>query len=194
MVKKSIFSLLFVSVALFYGCSDDKSQETQQDKNTTLVAPAPAPTKEYVLQSLKDEQFVIKESEEGFIIEGIKDKIIIFDIFATWCPPCQGSASHLSSLQEKFKKDILIIGVTIEDGIANEKLEEFAKEYKAKYTLVNSAQNRHFVDAVASSLKLGERFPIPMMAMYKDGKLIQHYLGAVQEEFIEKDIKKALEK
>ena len=30
------------------------------------------------------------------------------------------------------------------------------------------------------------------MAMYLDGKLINHYVGAIEEEFIESDIKRAL--
>jgi len=47
---------------------------------------------------------------------------------------------------------------------------------------------------MAKMLQLGERFPIPMMAMYKDGELIQHYIGAVEEEFIESDIKQALKR
>jgi len=32
------------------------------------------------------------------------------------------------------------------------------------------------------------------MAMYKDGVLINHFVGATQEEFIESDIKRALGK
>ena len=41
---------------------------------------------------------------------------------------------------------------------------------------------------------MGPRYPIPLMAMYKDGKYINHYVGAVQEEFVESDIKRALNK
>lgn len=185
MSKKIILSMLFSLAVLFSGCDDEK-QETADVGSMTA-------TNEYVLTTLKNEQLLVKELSEGFILDSAKDKIVLFDIFATWCPPCQGAATHLSSLQEKFKDDLIIIGVSIEEGIENEKLEAFTKEHKAKYTLVNSEQNRHLVQAIASSLKLGERFPIPMMAMYKNGKLIKHYLGATQEEFIESDIKQALE-
>ena len=72
------------------------------------------------------------------------------------------------------------------------KLEEFKKQYKANYILVNSDQNRAFINDIATKLQLGERFPIPVMAIFKDGKLIKHYLGAVEEEFIASDIKNAL--
>ncbi len=78
--------------------------------------------------------------------------------------------------------------------LENSKLEDFAQKYNAKYTLVNSDQNRKLSDAIVKELKLGERYPIPTMAMYKNGVLINNYVGATQEEFIESDIKNALGK
>jgi thioredoxin-like negative regulator of GroEL len=50
------------------------------------------------------------------------------------------------------------------------------------------------IDAVAEKLNVGRDFGIPLMAMYKDGKLVNYYQGATEEEFIESDIKKALGK
>ena len=130
-----------------------------------------------------------------------KDKLVIFDIFATWCPPCQASASHLSSLQDEYKDDLLIMGVSIEKperteegALINERYNNFKIKYNARYTLVNSDQNSHFSDAITKSLEMGPRYPIPLMAMYKDGKYINHYVGAVQEEFVDSDIKRALNK
>ena len=84
-------------------------------------------------------------------------------------------------------------GIFLRFGI-NAKLEDFAKKYNAKYILVNSAQNRPLSDAIVKELGLGERYPIPTLAMYKNGVLINHYVGATQEEFIESDIKNALGK
>ncbi len=185
MFKKSIFSILFTFVLFFQGCNEKKSSQTQEIND--MIS-----TKEYVLTDLNAAQYKIKRISDGFTLENATTKVIIFDIFATWCPPCQASASHLSSLQKKYKNDLVIIGVTIEDDISNAKLQEFSKNYDATYTLVNSPQNRELVDAIAASLKLGDRFPIPLMAMYKDGKLVNHYVGAVLEEFVESDIKKAL--
>ncbi|MCX6051557.1 MAG: TlpA disulfide reductase family protein [Campylobacterales bacterium] len=195
MIKTSILTAIFTFAILFSGCSDNnKKKESNTTKQTTEAVNSMISTPEYVLKTLKNEQLTVKETPNGFVLDSAKDKIVIFDIFATWCPPCQGSASHLSSLQKKFKDDLIIIGVTIEENISNEKLQEFSTAYKANYTLVNSDQNRRLVNAIAASLKVGEKFPIPLMAMYKDGQLVKHYLGAVQEEFIESDIKKALGK
>jgi thiol-disulfide isomerase/thioredoxin len=186
MFKKYILFLSIVAVILFQGCSDNKSKANSA--NEMFSGP------EYVLTGLDKKEYVVKKTAQGFMLEGAKDKIVIFDIFATWCPPCRAAATHLTSLQEKHKKDLIVIGITIEDKIENAKLEEFAQKYKAKYVLVNSDQNRRLSDAIVKELKLGERYPIPTMAMYKNGILINHYVGAVQEEFIDSDIRNALGK
>ena len=185
MFKKSILTLSIIATLLFQGCSEDK---TKKDANSMIA------TSEYVLTDLNNKQYVVKKVDQGFILDGAEDKIVIFDIFATWCPPCRGAAQHLSSLQEKYKDDLIIIGITIEEDIANEKLVEFSTTYNANYTLVNSDQNRRLSNAIVKELELGERYPIPTLAMYKDAKLINHYVGATEEEFIDSDIRNALGK
>lgn len=116
----------------------------------------------------------------------------MFDIFATWCPPCRAEATHLSALQKKYKGKLIVIGSTIESNLPNEKLLQFRKDHDANYVLVNSSVNHRLNDAIVSELKLGARYPIPTMVLYKDGKLISHYVGATEEEYIDSDIKRAL--
>ena len=197
MFKKTIL-ISTMSVALFFlGCGNkekskdakDASEESSIAKTNTMIS-----ANEYVLTSTDNKQYTVKKEAGGFVLQDAKAKVIIFDIFATWCPQCQASATHLTSLQEKYKDDLVVLGVTIEDGISNDALKEFKKQYNAQYIIVNSSENRRLVDEVATALELGERFPIPIMAMYKDGKLINHYIGEVQEEFVESDIKQALGK
>jgi len=184
MFKKSLLPVLFASIFLVQGCSSDKAEEA----NSMIAA------NEHVLTALDNKQYIVKKQAGDFILDNAKGKVVIFDIFATWCPPCRAAASHLASLQEKYKDDLIVIGVSIEDDITNAKLLEFRNEYGANYALVNSAQNRLLADKIVKELGLGERYPIPIMALYIDGRYINHYIGAIQEEFIESDIKKALGK
>ncbi|MDA7817259.1 TlpA family protein disulfide reductase [Sulfurimonas sp.] len=183
MLKKYTLLLSILTALTFQACSND--EETTND----IIS-----TRDFTLNGLDKKTYTIKKQGAEFILDEAKGKVIIFDIFATWCPPCRGAATHLTSLQKKYKEDLIILGITIEDGISDTKLLEFRKEYNAEYILVNSKENRALTSAIVSELKLGERHPIPLMAMYKDGKLINHYVGATEEEFIESDIKRALGK
>nr|WP_275847226.1 TlpA disulfide reductase family protein [Sulfurimonas sp. SAG-AH-194-I05] len=191
MINKTIFTSLFLLSALMIGCSSDTKKQTDKE---TAKANAVMTTNQYILTSTDNKQFIVTKENGGFLLENAEGKVVIFDIFATWCPPCKASATHLTSLQEKFKDDLIIIGITIEDGISNDKLLQFKKENNAAYSIVNSKDNRPLVNEIADALELGDRFPIPIMALYKDGKLLNHYVGEVQEEFVASDIKVALGK
>ena len=189
MLKKTVLAII-ITIAMFsQGCSDEKELTSKIEEANSMLA-----NNEFVLTSTDNKQYVITKTTTGLSLQKNKDKIVIFDIFATWCPPCRATAPILSNLQKKYKDDIVVIGVTVEDGILNSKLEDFKKNNSANYTLVNSDTNRALINEIAQSLNLGERFPIPLMAIYKNGKLINHYVGATEEEFIEHDIKMALKK
>jgi len=191
MLKKSIFMAFLVVAILFQGCSDKKENNEEKSK-ATKEANNMLSSNEFILTSTDNKQYVVKKEAGGFVVKNTEGKVVIFDIFATWCPPCQAAATHITSIQNKYKDDVVVIAITIEENIANAKLEEFKKAYNANYTIVNSKRNRALVNEIAIALELGERFPIPIMALYKDGKLINHYVGEVQEEFVESDIKRAL--
>jgi len=190
MFKTTIFIPLLAVSLFFQACSN----ETKKEESTTQKANAILSTNEFPLRSIDNTQLTLQKTSQGFYLKNDKNKLLLIDVFATWCPPCQASASHLSSLQKKYEKDIKVIGVSVEDNIDNAKLQEFATQHNATYTLVNSDQNRRLIDTLAQQLKLGNNFGIPLLAIYKDGKLIRFYQGATEEEFIESDIKRALGK
>jgi len=190
MLKISLLSSLLAFSILFQACSSQKNEHKEKviTKESSQVA-----KNKIILKGIDNKKYVLKKSSDGFQLENSKAKILILDVFATWCPPCQAEAPHLASLQKKYRNDIKVIGVSIEDNIPNEKLKAFRDAHAANYVLVNSKENRKIVDDIADKLKLGRNFGIPLLVIYKDGKLIHFYQGAIEEEFIESDIKRALE-
>ena len=195
MLKTTILSTLLAVGLLTQACSKEKSDNSQQSSSSSNANSIMSHnSNEYVLTGLDTKQYVVTKTADGYKLDGADGKVVIFDIFATWCPPCRATAPHLSALKKKFKDDLIVIGVTIEENLPNQKLQDFREQYGADYTLVNSTQNRRLVNAMATSLELGNNFPIPIMAIFKDGKLVKHYLGMVEEEFVESDIKRALGK
>ena len=177
-------SLIFI----FPGCSDTKKQSSVEEANSMVASNV------YELRDTQNKLYKVTKSGSDFIVEGYENKLVIFDIFATWCPPCRAVASHLAKLQKEFKDDLLVLGVTIEEDKTNADLIEYAKTYEANYTLINSKANRSFSNTLASSINVGSGFPIPLMVLYKNGKYITHYAGAVPPEMIRADIRRALGK
>lgn len=191
MFKPALLSTLFITLFL-QGCSPTEqeggtSSESAESANT-LVA-----SNEFVMTDTRNRSFTIVKEGNSFVVKGHESKIVLFDIFATWCQPCRAEAPHLASLQKKFPAELLVIGISIEEGIPNTQLEQFKRDNGADYVILNSAQNRALYRAVASAINVGQQFPIPLMAMYRNGRYVTHYMGMVAEEMIESDIKLALE-
>jgi len=193
MFKTTLFSLLILGT-LFNACSSSNHEETKSTNSDVKKANELLARNEIVLTDTKQNQYILKKTAQAYELQSDPKKLLILDIFATWCPPCRAEAPHLSSLQKKYKDEILVLGVTIEDGIENEKLNFFQKEYQANYPLVNSSENNKLIEDVAKKLKLGQNFGIPLLVLIKDGKIIHYFQGATEEEFIESEIKKALGK
>ncbi len=184
MLKKSLIISALTITLLFQACSDKK------DDDNSMIA-----SNQFVLNDLSKTSHTITKEGKNFTLDQAKGKVVIFDIFATWCPPCRAEASHLASLQKKYKDDLIVAGVSIQKDLTTADIVDFKSQYGADYMMMVSPDNRKLAFSIASTLDgLESDFPIPLMVMYKDGKLVNYYVGATPEEFIENDIKKALGK
>ncbi|MDH7600625.1 MAG: TlpA disulfide reductase family protein [Armatimonadota bacterium] len=63
-------------------------------------------------------------------------KVVLLDIWATWCPPCRSEIPFLIKLRDKFKKnEVVVVGVSIDRG--KEEVVKFVKEQKINYTVAH---------------------------------------------------------
>jgi thiol-disulfide isomerase/thioredoxin len=188
MINKKVLIPLLAFTLLFEACSSEESKEDSKKTNISV------PTNEIVFQDTTNKPFTLIKTKEGYKLKNSNAKIIILDFFATWCPPCRSEVSVLNSLKKQYKNEIEILGITIENGIENEKLKIFKTDYKADYPLLNSSQIQKLIDDVATKLQLGNNFGIPLLVLLKDGKIIHYFQGATEEEFIDSELKKVLGK
>ncbi len=174
---------LALSMILLLGGCGDSSQ------NDSLLS-----TSSYELVDLEKNIYNVSKTGKEFKVQGLEDKVVIFDIFATWCPPCRASAPNLAALQKNYKDEVKVIGVLIEEDKSDAYVQRFIDTYGADYTISNAEDNKALSRALGTSTGIGQGFPIPLMVMYYKGKYINHYIGVIPEEMIESDIKRALGK
>lgn len=168
---------------LFQGCSEESGDE------------AMVSTAEFTLSDTRGKSYTVEKRGTNFTLDAGEDKVVLFDIFATWCPPCQAEVKHLGNLQKKYGEELIIMGITIEEDKSNAELDAFREKFKGgEYLISNKADNQELARAIASTIGVGQQFPIPLMVLYKNGEYVTHYAGATQEEIIDHDIAQALGK
>jgi thiol-disulfide isomerase/thioredoxin len=72
-----------------------------------------------------------------FRLSDFKDKVVVLDLWATWCGPCRLEVPHLVEMRNEYAdKGVEVIGLTTESPQTDaEKVRDFAKEFKINYRL-----------------------------------------------------------
>jgi thiol-disulfide isomerase/thioredoxin len=107
-----------------------------------------------------------------FKLADLKGKVLVIDLWATWCGPCRSSTPELVSLQKEYgPRGFEVVGLDIDpDSDTPEDVRAFAKEFDINYKLA-------FADReMAMSLMRGGNIP-QSMVVGRDGQIIEHLVG-----------------
>lgn len=105
-----------------------------------------------------------------------RDKVLVINFWATWCPPCRREMPLFASLQEQFaNKDVLFVGIAIDDKQA---VQDFVDTHGIEFPILLGE-----VHAMALSTELGDRFNALPYTVVADrgGKIILRQAGEMAE-------------
>lgn len=191
-MKKII--ILFISF-LFLACSDSHEE-------LNFVPYKVGDSIELV--SIAGAKITLKRTQNGFKLDS-SDKIIMFDIFGTYCTPCQKEAPYLMDYQNKNNDDFLMIGLIYFENISNKDIiDNFVKKYNAYYFISNSKENNRLVEQILNDIKYNRALEIPFKVVLKDGiyqdlsdnlgerngQRAKFYLGELKTNLLSEDIKR----
>lgn len=101
--------------------------------------------------------------------EDLAGRVVLVEIWATWCPPCRPALSWLGELKKKHGDDLAVVALTIESDEADVK--KLAQELKLPFVWVMASpdQVRAFGDVSA----------VPTLLMFdREGKTAATFFGA----------------
>ena len=148
-MKKALESLiLFITLAIAFsaltGCSSSGDAGANTAAPAANSAARSSKSSEYppLATSVAQADFEMLDGTK-FKLADRKGKVLLVNIWGTWCGPCRAEMPHLVEMQNKFRDQGLeVIGLNIGDGQGeiepNELIEPFVEKMKLNYTIARS--------------------------------------------------------
>lgn len=111
----------------------------------------------------------------------LKGKVILVNFWATWCPPCREEIPELIELQSKYKDQLQIIGVSMDEDASPAQVRSFAAKAGINYPVVmgkDIAEEYGGVPALPTSFVVN-----------RDGGVVQKHVGLLQRDEIESEVR-----
>lgn len=131
-----------------------------EDLKTLQFYRDPKPVKTFSLETL-DGQLVRSADYRG--------KVLILNFWATWCPPCRAEIPDLVALQEKYRDQVVVLGISLDEVPAAE-VRAFAERYKVNYPIAMATP------AIYSAFPGLGTLPMSLI-VDRDGLVVQKHVG-----------------
>jgi peroxiredoxin len=131
--------------------------------------------------------FTVKDMNGSSVrLADYKGKVILFNFWATWCPPCKAEIPGFIELHDQYKdKGLVILGISGDDDA--ETLKSFASEWKINYPMLVGRDEHDLLDAY------GPIYGYPISVLVgRDGAVCSRHIGPATKEEFEQEIKALL--
>lgn len=79
--------------------------------------------------------FTVTDIEgDSFTLSENRGKVVVIDLMATWCPDCNDAMPNLVKVHEKYKDDIVMISIDIDNGESETELRDFKEKHGADWS------------------------------------------------------------
>ena len=124
-----LFFLIFIAISnLSYSYENNQLLLNNQEKKINITS----------LETLDGDSIKLSDITN-------QKKIYLLNFWATWCPPCIKEIPDLIKLENRFKDDIKVIYVSV-DNNPKKVIPKFKKKYKFPDILIISDKNLKFSD------------------------------------------------
>ncbi len=192
MNSRSYF-LLVIALLIFLGCSSENNSNTNTRVTDTGVAPEPVEQLDPYSATLypakkeaKAQDFSVSlVNGESFQLSEQQGKVVIMNIWATWCAPCHDETPDFVDLYNRYKDEgLVILGVSIDEQ-GKSVVKPFMEKYEVNYPMV--------IDDGSIMDKYGPTMGIPTTYIInKKGNLQYFAVGALTQKELEPRISRLL--
>lgn len=115
--------------------------------------------------------FTVQDDERKVTLSEHRDKVVVLNFWATWCPPCVEETPSLVQMQQRMKDkgvEVLAISLDVDEGAYH----KFLKDYKVDLLTVRDPELK--TSNLYGTFKYPETYIID-----RNGILRRKFIGAV---------------
>jgi cytochrome c biogenesis protein CcmG/thiol:disulfide interchange protein DsbE len=72
-----------------------------------------------------------------------KGKVVLLNVWATWCEPCRVEMPSIQKLYNEFgPQGLVVLGVSVDDPGADDEIREFVKQYGLTFTILHDPKQQ----------------------------------------------------
>ena len=102
-----------------------------------------------------------------------EDRVVLLNIWATWCPPCREEMPDLQQLHEEYQDDGLqVVGVSIDGRGSDEGVRHFLEEHGVEFMILRDPSDE-------VSRAFGARGVPATYLVDREGTIQWHHMGPV---------------
>ncbi|MEO7966652.1 MAG: TlpA disulfide reductase family protein [Gemmatimonadaceae bacterium] len=170
-MMRSRSRLLFLAVLVLAACAreqkgaSDTSSTVSTPKSTIIEVGRPAPAYDAVTLD-----------GDKVSLGGLRGKVVLLNVWATWCMPCRDEIPYLESLYQRHNpKGLEIVGVSVDARGSETAIQDFRRDFKMTYPIWLDPDER--VQALYRALGVPASYLID-----RDGILRWRHLGAIRSD------------
>ena len=180
-INLSLFIALVFTLSSFTACNNNGAakNETANGTKTTENGEKPKDDGKYppLPEAIANAEIKMIDGT-SFKMADKKGKVVLINLWATWCGPCREEMPELVAMHDKYKdKGFEVIGLDSDDAETVEMIQDFAKEMNLNYPLGYAD-----ADLFTQFVKLSGLQGIPQSVLVnRDGKMTGIFTGGGQK-------------
>ena len=182
---------IILLAALFFGACDNApppkavseiqpvsaAGNTASARRAGITKDPGAVLREKSIQAVNDIE-LSQSDGKSFKFADLRGKVILVDVWGTWCAPCVKQAPELAALQAKYReRGLAVVGLSLDKEDTRDQVLPFMKKAGINYTVAyaNEKISRAFLDGTEDETN---EAPIPQLfVISRDGRVIEHLIG-----------------
>jgi len=138
------------------------------------------------LRSIQGQSITVQERSNGFIFPQYPNKVVILQMFGKNCSHCIKEIPVMRKLYRKYKGNLEIIAVQVEDKMSPREAKSLLQRHRIKYPIIPGENATNLQYNIQSTY--GWTGVLPYTLVIKDGVTEFNYSGEVSYREIHKDL------